>query len=86
MSLWTIIAQVFGLVPQGIDAGKQIAEAIKPSVHISKNDATLWHTIEHRLDSTGAYLWCSRCQRTIPLNLATTLCDAAVDEREALYS
>lgn len=85
MSLWTIIAQVFGLVPQAVDAGKQIAEAVKPSVRINPQDSTLWHTIEHRSDRTGQYLWCNRCQQTIPLKLSTTLCEEAVRERNALY-
>lgn len=90
MSLWTIVAQVFGLLPQGIDAGKQIAEAIKPNVRINPQDATLWHTLSTRIDSTVKpprfYRYCEVCQRAIPAGLANQLCSEAVRARNALYS
>lgn len=86
MTFLAWIAQALGLVPAAVDAGKQIAEAVKPSLRINPKDSTLWHCIEHKSDSTGKYLWCTQCQQTIPLNLATTLCEEAVRERTALYS
>lgn len=83
MSFFDLIKGLFGLVPSAIEAGKQVADAVKPAVVIDPNDATLWHTFQYdkhvsALPGLKAY-WCNVCQEY------TTggLCSEAVRRRNA---
>lgn len=91
MSLWTVIEQAVLALPKALyNVGRAIAvaqevdEAAKLRERAGPQDSTLRHTVEHRSDRTGEYLWCNRCQRTIPNGLASSPCEKAVRGRNAL--
>ena len=58
MSLLDVIKGLLGIVPSAIEAGKQVADAVKPGVVIDPNDATLWHTVHY---TEGWYMVCNVC-------------------------
>lgn len=85
MSFWTVIGKLIGLVPDVIDAGTQIAEAVKPVPKIDPADSTLWHTMRY-WDDAGRVLrkpYCTVCQKLIPEGLRNQLCDVAVQRRQS---
>jgi len=86
MSFFDIIRGLFGLVPDAVKAGEQIAETVAPKPKIDPADASLWHSLQH--DKTisikgnlGNYTltWCNVCQSYV-LN-GTDLCQEAVRRR-----
>lgn len=82
MNILAWFGQALGLIPQAIEAGKKVAEAVKPGVIINERDATLWHTVTYPYEaSKGGY--CTVCQKVIPFGFATTLCSEAVRRRNA---
>lgn len=87
MSFFDFITRLFGIVPKVIDAAEQVANAVKTTRPINPDDATLWHTVESRIDSTMKpprwYRFCTVCQRAIPKGFETQLCSEAVRRRNA---
>lgn len=85
VSLLDVIKGLLGIVPSAIEAGKQVAVAVKPGVVINPDDITLWHhSYEHdrcKPLAVTAY-WCNVCQEY------TTggLCSEAVRRRNAEQS
>jgi len=82
MSILTWIGQALGLIPQAIEAGKQVAAAVKPQNTINPDDATLWHTLDYQTRYLGAVL-CTVCQKRIADGHGADLCSEAVRRRNA---
>lgn len=78
MSFLAWIASALGLVPQAIEAGKKIAEAVKPTPKIDKANAVLWHTVTY-----GRGLrFCTVCQQYV--DTAAELCPEQVRRRQLI--
>lgn len=86
MSILAWVGQALGLIPQAIEAGKQVAQAVKPAVVINPDDSLLWHTVTYREYSGTLMLMqghCTVCGRAIPVGFANQLCSEAVRRRNA---
>jgi hypothetical protein len=85
MGFFDVLGRLLGLVPDVIDAGTAIADAVKPNRKVDPADSTLWHTMRH-WDDAGVQLgkpYCTVCQQPIPSGLRNSLCSEAVRRRQA---
>lgn len=85
MSFLAWVAQALGLIPAAVEAGKQIAEAVKPTPRIDPSDSTLWHSFHYgdwttSHDGARAY-FCGTCGEYISAR-QNVLCPEQVRRRQ----
>ena len=47
MNIVAIIAKIIGLIPSAVEAGRAIANAIRPEPKIDPNNMMLWHSVTY---------------------------------------